>query len=295
MRHLYPVDKKILLVNADDFGRHELINKAVEEGLLHGMIRSATVMVTARAFDGAVELARKYPQLSMGIHFTLVDGRPVLPPDQIPSLVQAGTGVFYPDHGAFVKHFLKGRVRLSEVRAECEAQLEKFLQTGLVPTHADSHQHMHVLPGIIDVVLDLCVRAGIPAVRIPAIPVDLLDTRPANLGEQVGRAGLHILAERARRKAERRGLGAPDHFGGIVAGRAVDSACIRTLLLGARSGVTEIMLHPGLDDAVLQADSHWDHSYETELAAVTDPANLELARELGVELGNFRIFASSRS
>jgi hopanoid biosynthesis associated protein HpnK len=281
-------NKKILIVNADDFGRHELINKAVEEGMLHGLIRSATVMVTGKAFDGAVALAKKYPQLGMGIHFTLVDGLPVLPPEQIPSLVDPATGRFYPDHGAFVKHFLKGRVKLSEVRAECQAQLDKFLATGLVPTHADSHQHMHVLPGIIDVIVDLCVKAGIPAMRIPAIPVSLTDTRLSNLGEQIGRTGLHVLSEQARRKARRHGLLTPDYFGGIVAGNAVDTACIRTILLQMRPGATEIMVHPGTDDAILQADSHWDHSYTTELRAVTDPGNVKLTKQLGITAENFR-------
>ena len=75
------------------------------------------------------------------------------------------------------------------MKRECTAQLDRFLDTGLVPTHADSHQHMHVLPGIIDIILDLCLDHGIPAVRIPSIPVSLLATHPSNLGEQVGRPG----------------------------------------------------------------------------------------------------------
>ena len=69
---------KQLIVNADDFGRHTLINRAVEQGVARGLIRSATVMVTGAAFAEAVELAHRTPALGMGIHFTLVNARPVL-------------------------------------------------------------------------------------------------------------------------------------------------------------------------------------------------------------------------
>lgn len=278
---------KQLIVNADDFGRHTLINRAVEQGVARGLIRSATVMVTGAAFAEAVELARRTPALGMGIHFTLVNARPVLPAAEIPSLVDPATGELYPDHGAFVKRFLTGKIRLQDVKRECTAQLDRFLDTGLVPTHADSHQHMHVLPGIIDIILDLCLDHGIPAVRIPSIPVSLLATRPSNLGEQVGRTGLHVLAERARKKARALGIQAPGHFGGIVAGEAVDKKALRTILLNLKEGTTEVMLHPGTSNGILIPATQWDHDFEGELDAVTDQEILQLVKEQNITLGNF--------
>lgn len=278
---------KQLIVNADDFGRHVFINRAVELGVEKGLIRSATVMVTGAAFEDAIALARRTPALGLGLHFTLVNARPVLPPDQIPSLIDPATNELWPDHGVFVKRFLAGKIRINDVARECQAQLDAFLSTGLVPTHADSHQHMHVLPGIIDVVIGLCLDHGIPAVRIPAIPVSLLATRPGNLGEQVGRMGLHVLAERARRKAVAAGLRAPEHFGGIVAGEAVDKKALRRILLNLKDGTTEIMLHPGTDNKILIPATAWDHDFEGELEAVTDPDMVDLVQQLGITVGNF--------
>ena len=117
---------KQLIVNADDFGRHILINRAVERGMAQGLIRSATVMVTGAAFEEAVALARRTPALGLGIHFTLVNAKPVLPASDIPSLVDPATGELYPDHGAFVKRFLTGKIRLQDVQRECTAQLDRF-------------------------------------------------------------------------------------------------------------------------------------------------------------------------
>lgn len=279
---------KQLIVNADDFGRHILINWAVERGVAQGLIRSATVMVTGAAFEEAVALARRTPALGLGIHFTLVNAKPVLPASDIPSLVDPATGELYPDHGAFVKRFLTGKIRLQDVQRECTAQLDRFLDMGLVPTHADSHQHMHVLPGIIDIILDLCLDHGIPAVRIPAIPVSLLATRPSNLGEQVGRTGLHVLAERARKKAHAQGIRTPDHFGGIVAGEAVDKKALRTILLHLKEGTTEVMLHPGTSNGILIPATQWDHDFEGELDAVTDQEILQLVKDQNITVQNFR-------
>lgn len=279
---------KQLIINADDFGRHPLIDRAVAQGVEQGLIRSATVMVTGPAFADATALARRMPGLGMGIHFTLVNAKPVLPPAEIPSLVDPRTEELVPDHGAFVKRFLQGKIRLQDVRRECTAQLDRFLDTGLVPTHADSHQHMHVLPGIIDVILDLCLDHGIPALRIPAIPVSLGATRLSNLGEQVGRMGLHVLAERARKKAQAAGIRTPDHFGGIVAGEAVDKNALRTILLNLKDGTTEVMLHPGTSNEILIPATQWDHDFEAELAAATDPDILEFVRDQGIQIGNFR-------
>lgn len=61
---------KYIIVNADDFGRHEDINAAVEKGLREGCLRSATVMPGGRAFAGAIALARRYEELGLGVHFT---------------------------------------------------------------------------------------------------------------------------------------------------------------------------------------------------------------------------------
>ena len=101
----------------------------------------------------AVETALTHPELGVGVHFTLVNGFPVLPPEEIPSLVTE-KGVFYDDYIHFVKRFLAGRIRMEEVRRELAAQAEKMAKTGLSLTHVDGHQHMHVLPGIFDAALD---------------------------------------------------------------------------------------------------------------------------------------------
>ena len=95
-------------MNADDFGRHEFINRAVEIAFKSGCLKSATFMAGGFAFDDAVNVAKKFPELGVGIHFTLANGNPVLPPDEIPSLVTPD-GIFHGDYFKFLKQYFSGK------------------------------------------------------------------------------------------------------------------------------------------------------------------------------------------
>ena len=281
---------KQIILNADDFGRHTLINRAVERGVADGILRSATLMPGGAAFDDAAELAARSPKLGVGIHLTLVNGNPVLPPAEIPSLVTEA-GVFVDDHTAFAMRLLRGAVNLNEVRAELAAQLRRVEAAGIHPTHADSHQHMHVLPGVIDIALDLCRAAAIPAIRAPRAP--LFAGSFGGIGQLIGRTGLAVLAHRAAAKAQRRGICVPDHFAGIVAGEAVDTVALTAIASGLREGVTEVMLHPGTDNETLIRDCLWEHDFEAELSAVCTPAVRDALAAAGAEVVNFEAFADS--
>ena len=280
---------KQIILNADDFGRHTLINRAVERGVADGILRSATLMPGGAAFDDAAALAARSPKLGVGIHLTLVNGNPVLPPAEIPSLVTEA-GVFVDDHTAFAVRLLRGAVNLDEVRAELSAQLRRVEAAGIHPTHADSHQHMHVLPGVLDIVLDLCASARIPAMRAPRAP--LFAGSFGGIGQLIGRTGLAVLARRAAAKARRRGIRTPDHFTGIVAGEAVNTATLTEIAASLGEGATEVMLHPGTDNAVLVRDCLWQHDFEAELAALSAPAVRDALAVAGAEIVNFRIYGN---
>ena len=274
-----------IILNADDFGRHALINEAVRRAAADGLLRSASLMAGDSAFAEAVAIAKATPALGVGVHLTLIDGRPVLPPEEIPSLVDA-EGRFRPDHTVFARDYLAGRVRRADIRRELAAQIAKVRAAGIVPDHVDSHQHMHTLPGIIDIVLDLAVSARIGAVRAPRTP--LFAGAFGGLGQLVGRLGLSTLAQLAAVKAHRRGLAVTEHFAGIVAGEAVSEAELLKLIVHLPQGTTEVMMHPGTCNEVLQEDSGWQHDFEEELRAITSPRVMAALREEEIEPVNFR-------
>ncbi len=275
---------KQIIINADDFGRHTLINRAVQIAYEKGCLKSTTIMAGGIAFDDAVSTANKLSNLGVGVHLTLANGNPILPPNKIPSLVTA-EGTFYDNHAAFLKRYLQGKINLDEVRAELAAQIEKVKRAGLNLTHVDSHQHLHHVPKIIDIVLELADAAGIHAIRIS--DTKIFEGEFGGIGQFIGRVGLASLAKFAAHKVHAKNFLSPNHFTGIVAGESVTEKFMLNLIENLREGTTEVMLHPGTENSTLKNFCQWEHDFEAELNAVTSPKVLKLLDEKKIAAVNF--------
>ncbi|MBR3498181.1 MAG: ChbG/HpnK family deacetylase [Selenomonadaceae bacterium] len=275
---------KKIIVNADDFGRHELINRAVERAFTAGCLKSTTLMAGGTAFEDAVSRAKKFSGLGVGIHFTLANGNPVLPPKEIPSLVTE-EGIFHGDYVKFLKRYLSGKISLAEVRSELAAQLEKILNAGLTLTHFDSHQHLHHVPGVIEITLDLAAAVEIKSMRVAN--TKLFDGELDSLGKLFGRLGLGSLAKFAAHMAHKKNFATPEHFAGIVAGESVSEKFLLKLIENFQDGTTEVMLHPGTDNKILRGFCQWEHDFEEEFAAVTSPKILGALAEKNISAINF--------
>ncbi len=278
---------KYLIINADDFGLNEYINAGIIKGFKEGCITSTSLMCSAPAFDNAVELAKANPSLGIGIHLTLVGGvKSLLSPEKVPSLLDEN-GVFPSDYMKFIKNFTLGEVCKNEIRAELSAQIERGLSTGLTITHFDSHQHLHVLPGLIDIVIELCKKYGIDKVRVPAESITWTGGYSAGLGRIIGRVGLTLCSELARRKLKKAGILFPDHFFGMLAGGSLNDALVETIIDNLPDGYNEIMTHPGLHSDELTNLYSWGYHWEDELSAFVAPRNVERIKTKGISLINF--------
>ena len=278
---------KKLIVNADDFGVHTLINRGIIKGHREGFITSTSIMPSADAFEEAVALAQDNPQLGIGIHLTLVGGvKSVLPKRKIASLLDA-EGRFLPDYVAFAKRFYTGGVKKNELEAELRAQIEKALASKLNITHIDSHQHTHVLPGINGLVRKLCSEYNIKRERIPKEGYFFSGGYEAGLGRKIGRAGLSFCADLAACGANSDGIKHPDYFFGMLAGGHLNAHLVGNIIRALPDGVSEIMTHPGLETAPLAKLYAWHYTWATELESYLNEENKELLQKLNVQLINF--------
>lgn len=277
---------KQLIINADDFGLHPLINKGIIEGHTRGMLTSTSIMPSAPYFDEAVLLAKANPDLGIGIHLTLVGGvRPVLQ-SGIDSLL-TNDGVFPEDYTVFAKKWYTGSIRKSELERELRAQIEKVLTAGIKPTHIDSHQHMHVLPGIAGLVIRLCGEYGITKIRMPGENIFWSGGFNAGLGRKAGRDGLSFCTALAKRKARKAGLIFPEHFFGMLAGGNLNEQLVKNILLKLPDGTNEIMTHPGSDNVLLAQSFKWGYHWHDELNAFLSEGNKKIAEKEGIKLINF--------
>lgn len=277
---------KQLIINADDFGLHEKINLGIIEGHTNGCITSTTIMAGAPAFGHAAALAGSYRSLGIGVHLTLVGGAPVTEPGQIASLVDQ-EGLFCSKYPLFLKKFCSASIRLTDVRRELSAQVQAVLAAGIQVTHLDSHQHMHIVPGIIDVVIDIAKEFTIPAIRIPGESLFFLGGFKPSAGRIIGRSGLSMLAGLARLKARQAKLLVTEHFYGMLAGGSMEEQLLLNIINSLPNGTTEIMVHPGLDDTMLALAFPWGYNWQKELAAVTSPRVLDGLQQREIDLVSF--------
>ena len=140
-----------LIITADDFGLCSSVNQAIEECLKADALRSTCVMTNMPAWSDAVSLRKKFPQASLGIHWTLTEGEPVLPPSRVPSLVRQD-GTFYPAI-QLRNLWLKRQVKVQEIKVELQAQYLRFCEIADKPDYWNTHQNFHVFPGL----FGLCV------------------------------------------------------------------------------------------------------------------------------------------
>lgn len=278
---------KQLIVNGDDFGLHTAVNQGIIEAFQHGCLTSTSIMAGGPAFDEAVALLKQNPALGAGVHLTVVAGEAVLPGNEIPSLVTAGQH-FRDGHIAFLRDYCLGRINMAELEREWTAQIKKIMAVGIMPTHMDSHQHLHVVPDIFSLTLKLCHRFNIRALRIPSENVLFPGSVPFSLGRWAGKTGLAILAERARKAARKEGICVPDKFWGMMDGGHLDEKAVLAIAGRLGEGVHEIMTHPGADNTALTAAFGWPYSWEQEKCAWTSEAVHKKLEEQSVQLITFR-------
>jgi len=236
---------KKLVITADDFGVSVPINEAVEKGHRDGVLSAASLMVGAPAWADAVERARHLPTLGVGLHLTLVDGRPVLPSRQIPALVEAD-GRFQNDPVRFGLKLFFSPMMQQQAEAEIRAQFERFRTTGLPLDHVNGHQHFHMHPVVTRVIARIAPDFGSPPVRIPVEPFRQSWWATADRPMQRLARWLFYAAQTRgmRRSLAATGLPLNDYVFGVNDSGAMVEGRVLQFLEHLPDGVTELYCHP---------------------------------------------------
>lgn len=154
-----------LIVNADDFGLSHGITDGIILAHRYGFLTSTSLMSNMPAAEYALDRAAKFPRLGVGIHLNLCAGRPILPPEEVPSLIGANGCFHLAD--VMIRRLWAGRARGREIFAEFRAQIRWMKDRGTVPTHADSHHHMHLYPAAVLPFVRALKSEGIFRARAP--------------------------------------------------------------------------------------------------------------------------------
>lgn len=258
----YPPGTKLLIVNADDAGLCGAVNDATVDVLAEGLATSATVLVTAPRAEAFIAAARERG-LDVGVHLCLNAGwggdvrlAPVLPADQVPSLVRSD-GTFH--ESVFTREL---NASASEAAAELRAQVRRAIDLGLDPTHLDGHLGCtNYRPDLREAGLDAAV-----AFRLPL---------------------RHVLFTS---EARRRGIVCPDRFAMFydtpVAGRR---DAYRRFVASLEPGVTELAIHVARDTPEWRSIDPAEHAFRTSDREIfLDPGFRRALDDAGVVLIGWR-------
>ncbi len=267
---------KRLIVNADDFGLGQAVQRAIVELHQAGIVSSTSCMPNMPAWPEAAAYLREHPELGAGTHLVMNAGRPLLPADQVPALV--GPDGRFLDDAHILRSLRPGTT--AQLRAEFRAQIERFAaDVGRLPDHLDNHCSVsYVRPDRFKVTLELAREYGLP-IRAPF---------GDDLEEQVERLAAHNRlpkwlvrwqGARYRRQVDRAGIPRPNtfiqHFS--MPGNRTPEYLL-SVLEGLRDGwVSELLAHPGYDGDWRRGD----------LEALQDPRVWQRLAAPDIELVNF--------
>lgn len=294
-----PPAMRSLIVNADDLGWTDGVTRGIAEAHHHGLVTSASLLANGAAFSAAVDLARKTPALGVGVHLNLSDGTPVADAQTVKSLLdQAGMLSGSPKN--IWMRLARRRLLLDEVEREWAAQIRKILDAGIPPTHLDGHKHVHMLPGLFEIVLKLAKHHGIPAIRVSHEASTLRTALSSGTNQNLSKIlrqraqarGLKLLAPNAREKAAHSGLSTADYFCGIAQTGQLTLPGVARLLELLPEGVTEFMCHPGyLDGDLEKSPTRLQASRESEREILTNAGLRNFVAQQGIHLINYRQLA----
>jgi chitin disaccharide deacetylase len=281
---------KHLIVNADDYGLTPGVARGILQGYRLGIITSTTAMMNMPGIQDSLRLARQHEGLGLGVHLVFTARRPVLPPEQVPNLVD--------EQGDFLQaHVWQTRldtVDLDELWAEWQAQLALFRRLAGEPDHLDCHHFVHLYPPIFQAYLKLARESGLPA-RVPFPGGGDDDRRDAaaiafghNFG--IGPEVVQLMLSADRALLGRFPVAHPGaFFGGFYGDETLTLATLLYILEGLPEGVSEIMVHPGLADDDLCGVSRYSWQRERELELLCHPVVKERLAALGIALASYRV------
>ena len=210
---------KWLIVNGDDFGASHAVNLGILEAHEQGVLTSASLMVDPPASAEAARLGSEHPELGVGLHVVMPKSNGASP------------------------------------EAEVERQLQRFVElTGRLPTHIDSHHHVHQDARLLPAFLEVAERHGLPLRGHCGV---------RHIGRFYGQWDGNTHLEGV----------SPDAFAHIVATETAE-------------GFNELCCHPGYDDQELV--SSYSSERRAELATLCDPRAAAALSQQGIHLATFR-------
>jgi chitin disaccharide deacetylase len=246
---------RFLIINADDLGISPEVNRGIFIAHEKGVITDASLLIQGPYAQQAIEMIKKNPSFHVGIHV-----------DLDPLLGWKSPGIERVPRLKLMEMMNKADF-IKKVKKEIDTQVKAFLNAGLIPSHIDTHHHVHGFPRIFELLIEIMDRYGIRAIRFSKKGYALL-----------GREDIPITAGHARWMEDTlrtRKILHPHHL--------IDPL-VPFSLKEIPGGVTELMVHTS------KGGDEWR---QKDFAMLINPLFMSRVRDEGIQLISFSELASS--
>ena len=283
-----------IIFHGDDFGLTAGVNKGIIRSFKDGLISSTSLVSSGMAAKEAICLARENPDIDVGIHLTLCDESPVLPPRQLASIIPKGAS--FPSREKVLQLICTRKISYSQVEREWSAQIEKGFNAGIPLSHLDGHQFIHLFPGLWHLCLRLAVKYKIPYVKTTILdPVSLKVSLKRSLQLMFLKLWIRYFIS-PRVFSSIRSI---PSIGFLHAGGRMECHNLLGMIDWLRHkqscSIVEVMLHPGVDDMhTANKYKHWQYKWEKDLDLLLDPSLAKALDRRGIEITSYRELAERR-
>ncbi|MBI3035077.1 ChbG/HpnK family deacetylase [Candidatus Woesearchaeota archaeon] len=269
---------KRLIVTADDFGYSRNVNKAIIRCFKEGIVTSTSLIVNTTYFQESINLLKQNKNLDVGLHINLTEFKPLTKNKTL-----AGKNGEFIGKTKWFGGYYKNADK-KEVEDEIEAQILKAVSKGLKITHINGHNHIHIFPNVIDIILRLAKKYKIRCIRIPNEKVANKHQKLSN--ELKKRNMLAKFSKMAKTKILKNKLRVTNAFYGILNMNDMNFNKLSMILNSIKNGTSELMTHPAYIDK--KGDIfHSSRQRESEIKLMTSDKIMKLIKKRRINLVNF--------
>lgn len=154
-----------IIINADDFGINEIVTRKIEEQVIKRNITSTTVMANGNCLQEALRFSKEHPEISYGVHLCLSEFSSITKSDILKKYgIIDNNGTFVNKAIFKIRNFDDNL--MAAIRLELSGQIEKLMSMGFKISHADSHHHVHTIPELQKVFVEVLKHYGITKIRL---------------------------------------------------------------------------------------------------------------------------------
>jgi hypothetical protein len=266
-----------LIINADDYGYFPCISQGILSLAKAGKLTATGVLANSAALHEQLQWLEQVPKLDVGVHLNLSFQQPLTP--LMTDKLAAWNGKF-PGIGQMLQLILKRQISLQDIRQEWRAQISAC--HGLELTFLNSHEHIHMLPLLFPLTLQLAKEFSIPHVRLTRADWQLPASVPSMLRNSLIQS-MQLINQFSNQKPS------PIMLGLSHSGR-LNFDYLNKLFPQLVPGKTyELMCHPGFfnGEQISEPKLIAYHDWEGELALLQSPAVADLYDRYNICLAHF--------